>query len=217
LKKDAFDGQWEITWPQFANALQRHVLKATKQDPVHPTRCLSGYDLRYFKAKFFADKEVLNQKDFDVFWTWFGNNLQVLRHQRHTGNLWQQGLIYGFLTRVDVNNALTGQEPGTFLLRFSERHAGKFAVAYVAKKPPHRIKHYLVQKTDIVHPHKTLPDFLGGCYQFRFLLQLTANPTTGEAMFRKVRKDHCLKSFYSKRAPTPTTSGYDQILTDEED
>jgi hypothetical protein len=27
-------------------------------------------------------------------------------------------LIYGFLTRVDVNNALNGQEPGTFLLRY---------------------------------------------------------------------------------------------------
>lgn len=55
LKRDAFDGQLEITWPQFANALQRHVLKATKQDPVRPARCLSGYDLRYIKAKFFGN------------------------------------------------------------------------------------------------------------------------------------------------------------------
>lgn len=53
-------------------------------------------------------------------------------------------LIYGFLTRVDVNNALMGQEPGTFLLRFSERHSGQFGIAYVAMEPPHKIKHYLV-------------------------------------------------------------------------
>jgi len=102
--------QLEITWSQFANALQRHVLKATKQDPVRPARCLSGYDLRYIKAKFFgtphpfhpptamltlssptADRDVMNQKDFDTFWGWFGKNLQILRYQRHICHLWQQG------------------------------------------------------------------------------------------------------------------------------
>jgi hypothetical protein len=62
---------------------------------------------------------MISQKDFDAFWTWFGKNLQILRYQRHIASLWQQGLIYGFLTRVDVNNALNGQEPGTFLLRYS--------------------------------------------------------------------------------------------------
>eukprot|EP01087_Luapelamoeba_hula_P016737 TRINITY_DN516_c6_g1_i1.p1 TRINITY_DN516_c6_g1~~TRINITY_DN516_c6_g1_i1.p1 ORF type:complete len:751 (+),score=126.06 TRINITY_DN516_c6_g1_i1:143-2395(+) len=211
LKRDAFDGQLEITWPQFANALQRHVLKATKQDPVRPTRCLSGYDLRYIKAKFFGNRDVLTQKDFDSFWGWFGKNLQMLRYQRHISNLWQQGLIYGFLTRVDVDGALQGQEPGTFLLRFSERHSGQFGVAYVGMEPPHKIKHYLIQKSDTAGAKKTLPDFLGDCPQFRFLLQLTANPQTGEAMFRKLLKDTCLKSYYSKRAPPPTGSGYDPL------
>jgi len=211
LKRDAFDGQLEITWPQFANPLQRHVLKATKQDPVRPARCLSGYDLRYIKAKFFADRDVMTQKDFDTFWGWFGKNLQILRYQRHICHLWQQGLVYGFLTRVDVNNALHGQEPGTFLLRFSERHSGQFGIAYVAMEPPHKIKHYLVQKSDTAGAKKTLPDFLGDCPQFRFLLQLTANPTTGEAIFRKLQKDHCLKPFYSKRSPPPSGSGYDPL------
>jgi hypothetical protein len=48
--------QLEIMWPQFANALQRHVLKATKQDPVRPARCMSGYDLKYMRAKFFGTR-----------------------------------------------------------------------------------------------------------------------------------------------------------------
>lgn len=211
LKRDAFDGQLEITWPQFANALQRHVLKATKQDPVRPARCMSGYDLKYMRAKFFGGKEMISQKDFDAFWTWFGKNLQILRYQRHIASLWQQGLIYGFLTRVDVNNALNGQEPGTFLLRFSERHSGQFAIAYVGMEKPHKIKHYLVQKSDTAGAKKTLPDFLGECPQFRFLLQLSTNPTTGEAVFRKLQKDVCLKPFYSKRDPPPSGSGYDPL------
>jgi len=40
-----------------------------------------------------------------------------------------------------VNDALSGQEPGTFLLRFTERHAGQFGVAYVGAEAPHKIKH----------------------------------------------------------------------------
>jgi hypothetical protein len=36
----------------------------------------------------------------------------------------------------DVNNALHGRDPGTFLVRFSERHAGQFAVAYVGYEMP---------------------------------------------------------------------------------
>jgi len=58
---------------------------------------------------------------------------------------------------------------------------------------------------------KTLPDFLGECPQFRFLLQLSTNPSTGEAVFRKLQKDVCLKPFYSKRDPPPSGSGYDPL------
>jgi hypothetical protein len=122
-----------------------------------------------------------------------------------------QRLIYGFLTRADVNAALRGQDPGTFLLRFSERHSGQFAIAYVGMEEPHKIKHYLVQKSDTAGAKKTLPDFLGECPQFRYLLQLAINPTTGEASFRRLQKDTCLKPFYSKRSPPPSGSGYDPL------
>jgi len=32
--------------------------------------------------------------------------------------------------------------------RFSERHSGQFAIAYVGMERPNKIKHYLVQKSD---------------------------------------------------------------------
>lgn len=50
--------------------------------------------------------------------------------------------------REDVEAALQGQEPGTFLIRFSERHGGHFAIAYIGAEIPHRIKHYLVQDSE---------------------------------------------------------------------
>ena len=54
LKKDAFGEQAEIPWPQFANVLQRHFLRATRQDAVSPTRCLSQTDFEYIHSKFFG-------------------------------------------------------------------------------------------------------------------------------------------------------------------
>ena len=51
--------------------------------------------------------------------------------------------------RDDVNAALNGQEPGTFLIRFSETHYGQFAIAYNGSDR-RNVKHYLVQPTEYV-------------------------------------------------------------------
>lgn len=109
LKKDAFGGQLEITWPQFVNTLQRHFLIATRQDMVRPKRPLSLYDFQYINSQFFGNRTVIHQKDFDNFWNWFGRSMQTLRYQRHICALWQTGVIYGFITRDDVNSALNNQ------------------------------------------------------------------------------------------------------------
>ena len=37
-------------------------------------------------------------------------------------------LLHGFLMREEVEALLRNEEVGTFLMRFSERHAGLFAV-----------------------------------------------------------------------------------------
>ena len=46
------------------------------------------------RALCLADRDVMNQKDFDTFWGWFGKNLQILRYQRHICHLWQQGWAF---------------------------------------------------------------------------------------------------------------------------
>jgi hypothetical protein len=54
-------------------------------------------------------------------------------------------LIYGFISREGVHAALVEQQVGTFLIRFSERHPGTFAVGYVINDsdPEKRFLEYL--------------------------------------------------------------------------
>ena len=54
LQRDAFGGSAEITWLQFANALQRQFIRATRQDPQNPSRCLSPFDFAYLHEKFIS-------------------------------------------------------------------------------------------------------------------------------------------------------------------
>lgn len=44
----------EVTWPQFANVLHRHFLRATRQDLIRPTRQLSNFDFEYLNQTFFG-------------------------------------------------------------------------------------------------------------------------------------------------------------------
>lgn len=64
-----------------------------------------------------------------------------------------------------AENLLSNRQPGVFLLRFSERAAGTFAVAYVKKSRSTgecSVKHYLLRPGDVAPPQRTLADFLGG-------------------------------------------------------
>eukprot|EP01132_Coremiostelium_polycephalum_P005010 gene5010-6239_t len=210
LKKDAFDGQLEITWPQFVNTLQRHFLIATKQDPVRPKRPLSAFDFKYIQTHFFGNRTIIHQQDFDKFWSWFGKSMQTLRYQRHISTLWQEGIIYGYMGRQEVNDALHNQDPGTFIIRFSERNPGQFGIAYIGLEMPPRIKHYLVQPNDTAAAKKTFPDFLSEHSQFINILQWTKDPN-GNPRFLKSHKDIALGSFAPKKTQPPPIGGYEPL------
>lgn len=87
------------------------------------------------------------------------------------------------------------QEVGTFLIRFSERHPGTFAIGYVINESDpgernekinsleQRVRHYLIKPED-VHQKKTLPDFLMECAQFSKFLQVSYDLNTGNAKHR---------------------------------
>ena len=61
LKKEAFaHGQLEISWPKFANTLQHHFLRATRQELSRPKRILSPFDMQYIHYKFFGKRKNEN-------------------------------------------------------------------------------------------------------------------------------------------------------------
>eukprot|EP00005_Dracoamoeba_jomungandri_P006266 CAMPEP_0174262240 /NCGR_PEP_ID=MMETSP0439-20130205/12859_1 /TAXON_ID=0 /ORGANISM="Stereomyxa ramosa, Strain Chinc5" /LENGTH=641 /DNA_ID=CAMNT_0015346921 /DNA_START=20 /DNA_END=1942 /DNA_ORIENTATION=- len=168
LKKNTFYGRSEIPWPAFANAMQLHYLRATKQDPLKPKRPLSPNDIQYLHLNKFGGKLTVNQEEYDGFWAWFGTILYKVRnHQKHILPMWREGLIYGFLSRDDADTLLKDPAAlaGCFLVRFSDRCEGQFVVVYVEKdegKDKKEIKHYLVKQEDI-EKKSTLPDFLRDC------------------------------------------------------
>jgi len=209
LKKESFPSG-QIPWPRFANTLQHHFLKATRQELSEPRRILSPYDMNYLHTKFFDAKDMIGQKDFDMFWEWFGKSMQKLRYQRHLGNMWQNGLLYGFMGREDVDAALLNQDPGTFIMRFSERHAGQLAIAYTGTERPTRIKHYLVQPNDTAAARRTLPDFLLECPQFAILLVLTYDGI-GKPAFLKSPKDQVLEPYCGRKPNQTSDIGYDPL------
>jgi len=211
LLRDAFGSSLEISWLQFANALQRQFIRATRQEPQNNSRCLSSFDFAYLHDKFLANRNVFLQREYEAFWNWYGKCIQVIRYQRHIGQLWQEGLLYGFMTREEVDMALSGEPPGTFVLRFSERHAGQIGIAYVGAQV-NSIKHYLVQPNDTAASKVTLPDFLREKPQFAHMLQFTLLPT-GVPQFRRLPKDQVLGPLYSRRAGGDTTgTGYDPLV-----
>jgi hypothetical protein len=56
LKKHTFANRSEIPWPAFANAMQIHYIRATKQDPKKPVRPLSNKDIEYLHLSKFNGK-----------------------------------------------------------------------------------------------------------------------------------------------------------------
>jgi hypothetical protein len=76
----------------FANSLQLHYLKETKQDPVKPLRILSFRDLEYIRHYKFGGKSTISSKEYDSFWEWFGSILYKIRNpQKHILPMWIKG------------------------------------------------------------------------------------------------------------------------------
>eukprot|EP01117_Protostelium_nocturnum_P010857 TRINITY_DN3916_c0_g1_i3.p1 TRINITY_DN3916_c0_g1~~TRINITY_DN3916_c0_g1_i3.p1 ORF type:complete len:582 (+),score=189.80 TRINITY_DN3916_c0_g1_i3:195-1940(+) len=219
LKTESFGNSTEtqVPWALFGNLLQRHFLRATRQDPVKPQRFLSRQELQYLSAKFFGGNPYINTKMYDDFWNWFGKGLQKLRYQRHLHTMWQQGLIYGYVPRESVTAALMNQQVGTFLIRMSESNPGAFAIGYVINEsdPEKRVRHYLIKNEDVWGPKKTLPDFLMESNQFAHFLRISFDLGSGIEKHQIIGKDIVLENQFGivvKKENNAPISGYDPNL-----
>eukprot|EP00727_Mastigamoeba_balamuthi_P013427 m51a1_g8707 hypothetical protein (827) ;mRNA; r:113517-119446 len=211
LKRVAFGNQKEIGWIAFANMLQRHFVRAMRQDPTQPARYLSRREMIYFHDKFFGRGPTITAAQFDKFWDWFGQALQKLRYTRHISNLWREGLLWGFTGRQDIESALIGQPPGTFAIRFSERNAGLFAATYAVNDVAEPVRHYLV-KPDELTTQRTLPDFLGETPQFLCILRVHFDDEGGFSTVPVV-KDEVLASYYNKKERIKVQQDYDATVS----
>lgn len=209
FKWDLFSQYKEVSYSYFCNILQRHFILATKQDSAHPKRALSLDDFDYIHEYYFKNSQRINTQSVSTFWTWFGKTLKEIKYQRYIKELWQNGLIYGCLQRKVVEFILQGQPNGTFIIRFSERHAGQFGIAYVKNNA---IKHYLVSQKDIAGSKKTLSDFLSEHPQFVYILRLAYGQDGFPVFCRQTKRDSFEKYYSSKiKEPIMGEDGYDPL------
>lgn len=196
LKNDLFSDKSEVPWPNFINVLQRHFLKATRQNLNDPERSLSQYDFDSFKRSFFSDRKPVPNL-FDRFWLWYGKTMQTLRYKRHICSLWASGLLSWLIPREKVEAELLNWPDGTCLLLFSLQFGGQIEISYVNRKSDPPVKHYLVQPNDTSGSKKTLPDFLNECMLFDSILQQREETVNGPVFARHV-KDEVLGPYYSR-------------------
>jgi hypothetical protein len=210
------------SWPQLANALQTQFLNITRQDFLNPQRGLSPGDLSYIHERFFRKQQTCTVEQFQEFWLWYGPVLKQIKYSRHINGLWQAGAILGFFSRQELEYILGSQLPGTFLVRFSERHPGLFATSYMPhvmvaslRKSPSQssISHFLIQASDL--GKDTIPDFLRSRSHWAFLVQYQPRFRSGIPFpyYASVPKSQVLSQFYSQESDAKVSQpdGYDDI------
>ncbi|KAJ8387241.1 hypothetical protein AAFF_G00158640 [Aldrovandia affinis] len=113
------------TWPQLAQVLNWQFLSTTK-------RGLNDDQLNMIAQKLFGkqqsyeacripwarfSKEMFAGNNF-TFWAWIDGILDLVK--TYFENLWNDGCIMGFVSKVRTDKLLKRKPTGTFLLRFSE-------------------------------------------------------------------------------------------------
>jgi len=191
-----------VSWNSFANCLHRRFLRATVTKQTEDNaRPFSATDWKYFHERFFDSSRHVTCEKIIAFWKWFGPIMQTLRFKKHISSLWLSGMLFGFVSKEVCCYELEQQRDGTFIVRFSEKFPGLFAVAFVFDDgSSERVKHYLVKPED-TGSQKSLPDFLREKTQFKYLLRYEHR----DNQLCLVQKENALKPFYSKTRIATTT------------
>jgi len=176
----------EISWENFCNTLQVHYIRETGQDRENPERPLTKSEFDWLRKTLFGakrkgsivepmkdiSKHTVTISEFEKFWEWFGVVLYHVRNkQKNYLAMWLKGLIVGFLGREEAESILEGgTEKGTFLLRWSERKAGKLVIVF--KDVDNQIKHYLIKDEDVdSNARANLADFLRRCSNLTYIVE----------------------------------------------
>ena len=223
IERVAFQYGNLCTWQSLCNHLQRHLIHATRQNVLQLQRIFSLAEFSYFQKVFFQNQSV-TMENFQEFWKWYGKATHKIRYSKNVLSLFLGGYLFGFIAKSDMELALSGRPHGTFMIRFSERNAGSFSIAYVTQDPNSNggasmIRHYLVSHEDITQ-RKSLADFIGESPALTHFLRyipssgfnLVASPLGPSVEYELQEKHSALRDFYAKRDPIQHTSGYDSQL-----
>lgn len=211
MKNELFAANNSVHWTVMANVIQRYFYVALKLNPANPERYLSNRDFDYFHKKFFNGADYVTPKQFESFWLYFGKALQVLRSTRQINKLWQQGVIYAFMGKDEINDNILNSEPGTFLIRFSESCPGQLAIGYADLYG--NVKHYLIEPNEL--KKKSVAEFLNETSIFTEVLQCVGfQYETKEPVFRKIQKEVVLGPFLTNatEAMHEVKPGYDPLV-----
>jgi len=123
-----------VSWKNFVIAINRFFNAAIPRDQ-NDTRW------KCFKSVLVDSNEKVNVEQFAKVLEWFGP-MQDLSILDAVEDLLKKSWFHGDISSQDAEKKLTAQKKGTFLIRFSAREPGNYAVSVVSQGG--RLKHYRV-------------------------------------------------------------------------
>ncbi|XP_074071580.1 signal transducer and activator of transcription 1-alpha/beta [Macrotis lagotis] len=145
-------------------------------------------------------KENINDKNFS-FWLWIEGILELIK--KHLICLWNDGCIMGFISKEQERALLKDQQPGTFLLRFSESSRdGAITFTWVERSQNEPVFHAVEPYTKKELSAVTFPDIIRN-YKVMAAENIPENPL--KFLYPNIDKDHAFGKYYSrpKEAPEP--------------
>ncbi|XP_068926286.1 signal transducer and activator of transcription 1-alpha/beta isoform X2 [Petaurus breviceps papuanus] len=145
-------------------------------------------------------KENINDKNFS-FWLWIEGILELIK--KHLICLWNDGSIMGFISKEQERALLKDQQPGTFLLRFSESSRdGAITFTWVERLQNEPVFHAVEPYTKKELSAVTFPDIIRN-YKVMAAENIPENPL--KFLYPNIDKDHAFGKYYSrpKEAPEP--------------
>jgi hypothetical protein len=211
LERTLFAQQMSVSWPLFANAFQILYLRATRQDADSVKRPLCVEEFGYLHAKL-GGKRLIERAAWADLWKKLQDCLRKIRFAKHLCEMWNEGAIAGFISRVDTERLLQNEPVGAFMVRFSDSADGSFVISFVLEEEGAKtIKHYLVTEQD-TSTKKSLAEFVRAHPRLVYLIKVGVNSSTGLRSTSRELKDTALSKFYGKGKVVATPSHYEQRL-----
>eukprot|EP01130_Rhizamoeba_saxonica_P008294 TRINITY_DN3357_c0_g1_i1.p1 TRINITY_DN3357_c0_g1~~TRINITY_DN3357_c0_g1_i1.p1 ORF type:complete len:570 (-),score=93.89 TRINITY_DN3357_c0_g1_i1:215-1885(-) len=155
LMRSLFEnGTNEVSRNYFFNYIHRYFLTTFEMDRSNPKRSFQQNEFKFFQTiikskenERSGSRNTISKNDFLEFWKWFGPVVRLLKGRISLLKMWEDGLIFGFISKEEICNRLEYFSVGTFGLRFSVNAPGSLAVTY--KWTPTEYRHYLLKKGEL--------------------------------------------------------------------